>query len=471
MAGRPRRVIKKAVIARVGLISADELLATPTERWELWRRMITDAHLATPRGDIARCFNCDSPVYIRTAVQRGQKRPLFAHYAGGDATCEWFTGETVAPDQARASQYGGQQESVAHRMLCELIAELASADPRAIEVKVDSYLPPTANSFGRYPDVLINWDGLRPMAIELQLSRTFQTEIAGRSGHYAREGMPLIWVLHGVDLDGEIPQSFRDVLSRHRMNAFFLDTPAIEASRAAGTLMLSCRMAKSDGGFDPARLVRLDALKFPDVGLPYVEDRLSPLLLGEVDTLRRPWFSALASAKATDPSAYIDTRRPYWTPAFDSLLKALPNLQAWVDADVGNRSQLAALIAVAFSLVTAAGGQFRNYATAQDNITAMLNSRLSSHTIGPYAYLIRSMLLRSPIFGLLEGTVGQHINRAIARLDGNLCLESEPEWEAIERLLPEFFNERLRSELASIGATPAWVRTDFDTGTDGEQLY
>jgi competence CoiA-like predicted nuclease len=68
-------------------------------------------------------------------------------------------------------------------------------------VQVDSYLPPTANTFGRYPDVLVRRIGLPAMAIEVRLSRTFQTEISARCSHYDRECMPLVWVLYGVDLD------------------------------------------------------------------------------------------------------------------------------------------------------------------------------------------------------------------------------------------------------------------------------
>jgi hypothetical protein len=454
-----QRIIRFAMIGDgIGPISADELLAAPTVRWELWRRMITDAHQAKPRRDIAHCLRCGSPVYIRTKAQKGEKRPLFAHFAGADATCPWFTGKTLEPDQARAAQYQGQQESEVHRQLCNLIAELAVADPRVLEVKVDAYLPPTANAFGRYPDVLVRWDGFPDMAIELQLSRTFQTEVSARCTHYGREGMPLVWVLYGVDLDAaDIPQSFRDVMSRHRMNAFVLDAEAVAASKAEATLVLSCRLARSDGGFEPARLVRLDALTFPATGLPYLEDRLTPVLLKPVDALRRPWFSALNARDLEAEGPYVDMRQPGWDPAFTTLSRALPAFEAWASFEPGARTTFASLVAIAFSIVTHARGQFRNYATAQDNISAMLNSRLSSGAVGPYAYLLRAILRLSAAAPLLEGSVAKHISRAIDKHDGNLCLEHEPEWEAMAALLPELFDHRLRGELSAIGATPDWA--------------
>lgn len=467
-----QRIIKFAMIGDgIGPVSAEELLTAPTVRWELWRRMITDAHQAKPRRDIAHCLRCGSPVYIRTKALKGEKRPLFAHFAGADAACPWFTGKTLDPDLARAAQYRGQQESEVHRQLCNLIAELASADPRALEVKVDAYRPPTANDFGRYPDVLVRWDGLPDMAIELQLSRTFQTEVSARCTHYGREGMPLLWVLYGVDLDAtEIPQSFRDVMSRHRMNAFQLDAEAVAASKAEGTLVLSCRLARPNGGFEPPRLVRLDALTFPAFGLPYLEDRLTPVLMKPVDALRRPWFSALNARDLELEGPYLDMRQAGWDSAFSSLSRSAPALADWLRYEPSARTTFAGLVAIAFSIVTYARGQFRNYATAQDNIAAMLNSRLSSGAIGPYAYLLRAIIRLSAAAPILEGSVAKHIHRAIDKHDGNLCLEHEPEWEAMAALLPELFDPRLRGELLAIGAMPDWA-APVDPDDNGEWVY
>lgn len=457
MARAPRREILRAVLAEIGPITAPTLLEASRPRWELWRRMITDARKEKPSRIIARCGECHSPVYIRTAMLGGIKRPLFAHFADADETCRWFTGKTLTPDAARASQYGGKQESETHRLLCDLIAELAAADPRAVEVKVDSYLAPTANDHGRYPDVLVHWQGMAPMAIELQLSRTFQTEISDRSGHYRREGMPLIWVLEGADLDGDIPQAFRDVLSRHRLNAFLLDEAAVAASRAQNTLVLSCRLATADGRFEPPRLVRLDALTFPQNGSPYLEDRLTPILLAEATQLRATWTSALRAHVAKSPGGYIDVRQSAWRAAFEALYVALPPLRDWRNQP-GMESQFTELMATLISLVTHANGRFRNYVTRETNIQALLNSRLQSNGLGPYVMILELAIQRSAAFDLLNGSVGAHVRRAYARWEGNLCLDCEPEWEAVTKLLPELFDGRLRAELAAVGAIPRWVR-------------
>jgi hypothetical protein len=459
MGGLLRRSIKFAMIGDgVGPVSAEELVATPTMEWELWRRMITDARQSKPPRHIARCMKCGGPVFIQTKVFDGRKWPLFAHYAEAGAACPWHTGRTMDPDDVKAAQYQGTQESEAHRQLCELVGELASADPRTIQVTVDSYLPPTANNYGRYPDVLVRWAGRPAMAIELQLSRTFQTEISARCLHYDREGMPLVWILYGVDLDhGDLSQSFRDVLSRHRMNAFLLDRAAIDASRTERTLVLSYRLARADGTFEPAGRVRLDALIFPPRGLPFVEDRLTPSLMEPVNALRRPWFAALAGRDPTKTGTHVDTSHPDWNTPFRSLFERLPELERWAASDSGNKSHFAGLVAIAFSIVTHAQRKFVNYATAQENAVAMLNSRLSSQTIAPFANLIRLLLLRSNARELLDRSVGAHLERAVRNAEGSLYMEGDPPWAAIALLLPELFDDRLRAELMSIGAMPAWA--------------
>jgi hypothetical protein len=159
-----------------------------------------------------------------------------------------------------------------------------------------------------------------------------------------------------------------------------------------------------------------------------------------------------------------------WDRAFAALQAAAPSLAWWLQADAANRAQFAALVAVAFTVVTHAQGQFTNYATAQDNVTAMLNSRLISKVIGPYAFLLRAIIRLSSASDLLNGSVGRHIGKALDLFDGNHCLEHDPEWEAMEALLPEIFDQRLRAELAAVGASPSWT-APFNPGDDGAWLY
>lgn len=313
------------------------------------RQIITDARRGKPPRDEARCLMCGGPVFIQTRVFGSRRLPLFAHYRGGDEDCPWFNGRTKDPADVRAAQYQGNQESMPHRMLCNRIAELAAADERHVRAVVGKYLPPTENEHGRYPDVRIEWNGFPPLVIELQLSRTFQTEISDRGHHYSREGMPLIWVLYGLDLmAGDLPQSFRDVIIRHRNNAFTISPNSIRESVRQRTLVLGCHLKALDGQFEAERLVRLDQLNFPRKGLPYFEDRVAPGLLAEAAKVRRPWWDELRQRAPDIEMAY--SRRE-----FDHLLNDLcqyvPELRLWFASNMEHKWQLVQAVAVVFSVI------------------------------------------------------------------------------------------------------------------------
>jgi competence CoiA-like predicted nuclease len=68
-------------------------------------------------------------------------------------------------------------------------------------------------------------------AIEFQLSGTFQTEISARCKNYEYAGIPLLWILFGMDTSADVQQSFHDVIRRHRGNAFVLDPSACPEGR------------------------------------------------------------------------------------------------------------------------------------------------------------------------------------------------------------------------------------------------
>ena len=298
MAGKPQRIIEVAVVDRVGPITAQQLMTMSEAEWGLLRQRITDARRERGPASIAACLRCGGAVFIKARAFRSQRLPYFAHFKGADTTCPWFTGDTQDPDSLKAGQYHGRQESPAHRLICEQIAALAEQDPSCSRVAVDTYLAPTAEGHGRYPDVLVTYEDGRAVAFEIQLSNTFQTEISDRSLHYRREGVGLIWVLLGHELrSGDLPQSFRDVILRHRDNAFVLDQAAVEASLRNQRLMLTCFLREPEGDFDEGRQIAVSDLVFPEAGWPYYEDRITPGLLARGEAVRAPWRRALQARK------------------------------------------------------------------------------------------------------------------------------------------------------------------------------
>ena len=426
----PRRIIEEAIFDGLGPLSARDLLAMPRDGWEHLRAGITD-HRNGKGGTVARCVACGGTVYITTA----QGRPLFAHYQGSDPRCPWYTGQNMHPDDARAAQYHGQQESDMHRRMCDLIAELAALDDRCTGVKVDEYLPPAQNAHGRYPDVLVEWKGFGPFAVEYQMSHTFQTEVSQRCIHYDREGIPLLWVLSSFDPD-RVPQAVSDVVHRHRGNAFVLDQAAVMASREQQTLVLSCFMSNGQTYEGPV-LVRFDALTFPESKRPYFEDRLAKPLLEKIAERRLPYFHALR--------------------AWGDRLTDLPLADL---APFQERHRVDRLVAAAFSIVAEAAGKPENFASEHDNIKGMMNTYQNSGSLAPYSRLLTVLIGNTAQRSLLDGTVGKHLRQSITghRL-GQVAQVSEDsqEWQLLRELLPEALDPFIRQRLKDVGALPAWV--------------
>ena len=430
MTRQPRRIIEEAIFDSLGPLSARELIAMPREGWEHLRAGITDNRNGKD-GLSAGCVACGGPVYITTATGL----PLFAHYQGSDPRCPWYSGKNMHPDDVRAAQYHGQQESEMHRRMCELIADLAALDDRCIGTKVDAYLPPTLNENGRYPDVLVDWRDFGRFAVEYQMSHTFQTEVSQRCIHYDREGIPLLWVLSSLD-PNRVPQPVSDVVHRHRGNAFVLDQAAVVASREQRTLVLSCHMSNG-AGYDAPVLVRFDALTFPESKRPYHEDRLAKPLLDHIAAQRLPYFRALR----------------VWGDRMADL--PLDGLEMFTE-----RHRVDRLVAAAFSIVAEAAGKPENFASEHDNIKGMLNTYLNSGSLAPYARLLTALIENTSQRALLAGTVGRHLRKSIAghRL-GHVeqVDEKSPEWLLLRELLPEALDPFIRRRLRDAGALPGWA--------------
>lgn len=455
--GKPRRIIQAAVFDHgIGAVSAKELLAMREDDWGFLRDRLTDHRRSRAEGFVARCMMCEGEVFIQTRKMAEKRLPYFSHFKG-NPPCPWHHSDTITPDAARAAQYDGQQESAAHRFLCDQIEQLAKLDSRYLNSAVGKYLPPAENEFGRYPDVYIEWRNFSTFAVEIQLSNTFQTEISARCLHYQREGVPLIWVLYNVDpkID-DIPQSFIDVIRRHRGNAFLLDKEAVDASKEQRTLLLKCYLKKDDGGFEEGVLTRIDKLTFPNGGLPYLEDRLTANLQQQVNAVRKPWFKLLEPLSDGWDWQLVD--KAEIVAAFEELRQAYGSLSIWENNIREENFALLRLIAVVFSVVSTANRRERNYATRHPNIRAMLNTLLHiPDGIQRYALLIEELLNKTCLDILLEGTVGDHIQRAKKTEEGNLCLDNETEWAVIGNLVPEVFNSLVRQELIYLGALPAWA--------------
>lgn len=446
MPKEPHRTIKEVLIKgeRGNFLHVDDLQAMPLEEWGILRSSISDHHQGGD-GISMVCKKCGHPVYIRAYRSFGSATlPGFAHYEGGPVNCEWYQGKNRTPDSLKAEQYNGQQESPEHLLLCNKIGELVSLDSRYIRHTVNEYHKPSHNPHGRKPDVYVEWEGYGPFVVELQLSNTFETEISGRCLYYSSERIPLIWVLHDVHEYSTIPQSIKDVVRRHRNNAFVIDKDSIEESYIQNTLVLKCYKVTGNS-FESPELVTLDLLNTPDKDmLPFYKDHITPMLRQKSYDRRKPFFDYFGDWEKRD------ARREDIKIVLNLLPEEVPEVFIY-------------MIAACFSIVaTVAERKDVNYASNDPNVRAMLNSYFNGYRLAPYADMMEFLLKRVRHVGpTIPKVTTEAINRKLAQRkeDTNQAGIEDPEWRAMEWLLPEVFDEVERELLRYTEKVPSWVKS------------
>ncbi len=381
-------------------------MAMPRETWEHLRSEINRRRKLEPGRPIARCRLCEGGVFIRAQAVEGGHIPFYAHFPEVTTSCPWHEGGTIRPDDARAAQYLGHQESALHRYLCRTIEALAKADPRCRHSAVDTYLRPEIHKRGRWPDIFLDMGILGRFAVEVQLSKPFAPEIVARHVHYERENVGLIWVFHR--LDDLLPQGFRDVINMQRGNAFVFDDRAMAASLARKTLVLNCFLEDGKGSYLTPRLIVLDDLNTSSGRSVFLEDRRTERLQAFCKDVRGKWWKALQHARAANPSYPFNEEN--FMPAWASLRAHIPELATWKEEfwtthSANGREHLAALFAIFCSVAhSAERGTEILYITRYSGdgaLVAMLNSKLSSSAFAPYAKLVEEFLTNSALSELL----------------------------------------------------------------------
>ena len=255
-----QRTIKSAIFSgNRGVVSIESLMALETHRWEHIRKAITDQWQSDSENPLAKCLLCNQPVFIRAqGGPNGSNLPVYRHFSEMQSDCPWHSGKNLTPDNARAAQYGGHQESALHRALCNQIAALVGADIRRQDLAVDTYRRLTTEKRGLWPDVFVKLDGLGSFALEIQLSKPFLPEISNRTLKYNRADVSLLWIFYGIvpGVD-ELPQGFRDAVISQRGNLFILDELAIEESIKRNTLILQCYRRNLDETYKKPKLIAL----------------------------------------------------------------------------------------------------------------------------------------------------------------------------------------------------------------------
>lgn len=444
-----------------GAVGIEQLMAMPRAGWEHLRAQINLRRRQDRTRSLAKCRLCEGGVFIRSQATRDSHVPLYAHFPEASKECPWYDGNNLRPDDARAAQYQGHQESALHRRLCAIIEEVTKADPRCSHSAIDTYLRPAIHQRGRWPDVYVEMGSLGRFALEIQLSKPFAPEIAARHLHYDREGVALVWIFNM--LEHPMPQGFHDVVTMQRGNAFVFDEAAEAASLERGTLMLNCHLEDGKGGWLAPRLVTLHDLRTESGRCVFVEDRRSDLLEAWSRTERDRWWKALREARKQKPDW------PFYHDAFANPWEALghevPGLagweaEFWAQRSDRARAHSAMLFAILCSVAHSADkGMPVLHITKFKGETAvlqMLNSKLMAADFRHCGRLIETFIDHSRLSPLLAvESLSKKIFEAV-RSDEQID-EEHPLWRAMARLFPEALNGVVRAELSDLGRLPKWA--------------
>ncbi len=444
-----------------GAVTIEALMAMRRESWEHLRTQINLCRQSDPSTPLARCRLCGSGVFIRAQAIKGDHLPMFVHFPEGSKDCPWYEGRNLRPDDARAAQYQGHQESALHRHLCETIEALAKADARCEHSTVDTYLRPAIHRRGRWPDIYLEMGELGRFALEVQLAKPFAPEIAARHIHYDREGVRLIWIFNA--LEDQLPQGFHDVVTMQRGNAFLFDEETQIASIERGTLVLKCYLEDSKGGWLEPRVVALDDLQFGRGRAAFVEDRRSDLLVARSKICRTHWWRALQRAQKDRPnSPFYSTA---FTAAWETLQPQVPGLDEW-NAEFwtsrSNRGQahlamlFAMLCSVAHSAETGTCSIYITKYSGEGAVLAMLNSKLSSADFKHCANLIDSFVRSTALADLAEKP--SFVRKVSEARDAEeQTASAHPVWQAMACLFPEALDGVVRAELSDLDRLPKWA--------------
>ncbi|MDG6079920.1 hypothetical protein E3U23_12040 [Erythrobacter litoralis] len=444
-----------------GAVTVEQLMAMPRAGWEHLRNQINVRRREDRSRPIARCRICEGGVFIRAQAVGDSHIPMYAHYPEASKACPWYEGNNLRPDDARAAQYQGHQESALHRRLCSTIEQLVKADPSCTHTAVNTYLRSEIHKRGRWPDVFADLSGLGRFAFEVQLSKPFAPEIAARHVHYDAEGITLVWIFN--TLECPMPQGFHDVVAMQRGNVFVFDDEAEAASIERETLALKCFMENGQGGWHEPRLIVLDDLQTGYGRSAFVEDCRSEALKQRCKKERSRWWDAAKLARQERPNSpeYSDHFEDVWS----DMKAGIPGLwewerDFWIERSNRARAHAAVLYAILCSVAHSAAANrpilHITRFSGDGAVLSMLNSKLNGSDFKHCASLIEAFVGGTSLSELLEKASLRRFIAEAKQAEAQVDQE-HPLWRVMTFLFPEVLDGLVRAELTDLGQLPDWA--------------
>lgn len=132
----------------------------------------------------------------RTFISEGDRRPHFVHYSKTEEfkSCPYNNrNSNLTPNQIKAIQYNGIQESLRHQRLKNIIGEIISSDKECSNTIIDKCYTNREKHERRRPDIQTFYKD-KNIVFEIQLSREFVTIISDREAYYRKRNAFLIWI-------------------------------------------------------------------------------------------------------------------------------------------------------------------------------------------------------------------------------------------------------------------------------------
>jgi hypothetical protein len=187
------------------------------------------------------CAHCHGPLYLKGGGHTGFKQQLhFSHYQSEEYnTCPLNDGaQKISPEQAKANQYKGAQESKRHERLKNILGEIMKSDIDCYETIIDKCYAEREKNERRQPDVQTKYKNMS-LVLEVQLSTEFITIISERELYYREKKAFMIWVFDSFARNGLMNQSEKDIFYKNNSHAFCIDQLLIDKSKKSKKLNLN----------------------------------------------------------------------------------------------------------------------------------------------------------------------------------------------------------------------------------------
>jgi hypothetical protein len=294
----------------------------------------------------------------------------------------------------------------------EWVGELFELDPltEVGSVVVDQYL--TTEEGKRRPDVRAV-HAKRRIVVEVQLATTQIPIIAQREAFYAHNGYGLLWVTWGFQPDPgrKLLASIADIYTVHNKNIFSLDQDVIEQSKKEGQFLL--RVFWKVESEWRSKVVALADLTWTDSGKIYAVDPPPEWN----DLFRKRWLAALG-----ERGLGWQDRDMFVGELAQRLGEAKDKLEEW---------NLVSLVELGLSVE-----EGRPVASAQSNLTELLNTFLSAKGRHEYAGVVEILLRgasRSDL--LIVGSTRRKLDLAKSVQEGEAAAVA---MRAMSELFPEY---------------------------------